>query len=432
MSNLKSIYELDVAELTNLAENPGTPDDVLIEMVSLKKEHINMCIAKRSPLSGRVFSELIKEDGNKNKYVLLTLIDNKSIEIPRLQSIIDHLISTDSKKDIIERCFSCIYERHDAPRELLIEGARSNVQSLQMSVLQNASASADVEIISILANSEKEDVVNAIARLKETPISILRALSKSETLFIRESVASNVNSDHEILERLSNDVLSVSSRVAKNTSAPAELLRSMFEWEHQLLKQYIAANLNCPLDLMDGIASLQESDPSHHSAKLALANNISTPVDILDKLLLAKNDKIIEAVVQNQSYVANENTIKCLTRVPDFSISARMKLADNPSTPLSIMLRLLAIEDTPLVKNVFIGAITKAPDSKFEALHKEGWDLARLIGHEDKLQSLESLLRDCKLFDAIDKLLGLELKRKIETASEGQSAVSSNKINRCV
>lgn len=134
MSNLKSIYELDVAGLTNLAENPGTPDDVLIEMVSLKKEHINMCIAKRAPLSGRVFSELIKEDGNKNKYVLLTLIDNKSIEIPRLQSIIDHLISTDSKKDIIERCFSCIYERHDAPRELLIEGARSNVQSLQMSV----------------------------------------------------------------------------------------------------------------------------------------------------------------------------------------------------------------------------------------------------------------------------------------------------------
>lgn len=430
MSNLKSINELDVAELTNLAENPGTPDDVLVEMASLNKEHINMCIAKREPLSDRLFSTLINGDGEKNKYVMLTLMDNKSLGIAHLQSVVDSLISSGSKADVVERCLSCLYERPYAPKDLLIKGARSKIQALQMSVLQNANIDAD--IISILAESESADVVNAVARSNTTPLSILRTLSKSETLFIRESVASNVNSDNEILERLARDAISVSSRVAKNISTSAEVLHSMFDEGHHFLKQYIAANLKCPLDLINGIASLPESDPSHHNAKLALANNISTPIDILDKLLLEKNDKIIEAVVQNQNYTANENTIKCLTRVPDFSISARLKLADNPSTPLSIILRLLVVEDTPLVKNTFIGTLAKASDSKYEALHNEGWALETSIGQADKLQSLESLLRDCKLFDAIDKILGLELKRKIEAASDEQLPIHSNKISRCI
>lgn len=426
----KSINELDVAELTNLAENPDTPDDVLVEMASLNKEHINVCIAKREPLSDRLFSTLVKGNGEENKYIILTLMDNKSIGIAHLQSVVDSLISSGSKTDVVERCLSCLYERPDAPKDLLIKGARSNIQALQMSVLQNPNIDAD--IISILAESEKDDVVNAVARSNIAPLSILRTLSKSETLFIRESVASNVNSDNEILERLANERLSVSSRVAKNPSASPEILRAMFEKDDSFIKQYIAANLSCPIALMNDIASLPESDPSHHNAKLALANNISTPIDILDKLLLEKNDKIIEAVVQNQSYIANENTIKCLTRVPDFSISARLKLADNPSSPLSIILRLLAVEDTQLVKSTFIGALSKAPDSKYEALHNEGWTLEASIGQADKLRSLESLLRDCKLFDAIDKLLGLELKRKIEIAADEQLPIHSSKINRCI
>lgn len=430
MSTFKSIDALDVVELLNLAEHPDTHDDVLVKIAHLNKPYINMSLAKREPLSQQLFSALINADGEKDRYVMLSLMDNKSLGINHLQAVIDTLTCSGSNSDTIERCLTTFYERPDVPRALLIEGARSNIQGVQMSVLSNVNA--DEHVISILAESENDYVVNAVAKSNKTPISILHLLSKSEILFIRESVASNENSDHEILAMLANDDLSVSSRVAKNISAQPDLLESMFSHGHQFIKQYIAANLKCPLNIMNNIASMHANDSLQYNAMLALANNMSAPIDILDRLLLKKNDKIVEAVVQNRSYVANENTIKCLTRVPDFSISARMNLAGNISTPLYVMLKLLTVEDTPLVKNVMIDAIQKSPDSKYEALYDEGWTLESSVGHDDKLQTLESLLRDCKLFDAIDKLLALELKHKIEAASDGQSPSISKKINRCI
>lgn len=194
-------------------------------------------------------------------------------------------------------------------------------------------------LLSLLAKSKAEKVLEGIASNPSTPTEVLEELSKLDPgthLDILKQIASNPSTPSEVLNNsliFNDDLLLFSLR---NPSAPEEMLRAwgMGEKQHYLVTAFkdslflsdihetIAENPSTPVDVLEHLATIPDG-----SVLCALSRNPSTPVHILSQLSLGRV-KLKEIILNPSLPFDVFNRLK--TSVP-------FELAGSPATPPSIL-----------------------------------------------------------------------------------------------
>lgn len=102
---------------------------------------------------------------------------------------------------------------------------------------------SDEEILLILINEPNTYHSLYAARSSVFSLEKLKELSKSNSYYIREGVAQNINSDENILLKLSEDIcIDVRRAVAFNRSSTSMILEKLYEE----FPKIVCSNPNCP------------------------------------------------------------------------------------------------------------------------------------------------------------------------------------------
>lgn len=225
-------------------------------------------------------------------------------------------------------------------------------------VAENPSTS-EKTLVEMAENANEGLAWYLLVRRWEVPNSVIRILADSSYCKIRVYVASNHQATIDILDELSGDIdVGVRRAVAGNPNTPAELLDQM-QKDTILVQQMVAGNPNTErrtLEKMRGITdeevqvglSMNEHTPEDMLRRLAstdndrilrnLAENCSTPTDILDDLM--KNPDLYRNLARNPHL--SESSIRALFATDPHQTNYRMLqiIASNPSTPNDILEKL--------------------------------------------------------------------------------------------
>ena len=89
-----------------------------------------------------------------------------------------------------------------------------------------------------------------LARDENTSVDLLRELSKEEDKNIRSLVAANKNSPEDVLNAFLSDINHVQEFLAMNANCPELTLRSLAKSNNGMIRNLVAANLKCPVDVL--------------------------------------------------------------------------------------------------------------------------------------------------------------------------------------
>jgi Leucine rich repeat variant len=232
-----------------------------------------------------------------------------------------------------------IERRKDYLRQIV-----NSYQKMSDSIARNPTIPQDLllELADINAG-----IRQAIARNPNAPYSLLLELSKDSNSTTRNWVAENPNTPLDILLTLTND------GALKNPNfPPLEIYRvtlaSNLSNERQNASELIA---NLPLKTKLSLTQVVEGNEL--PAKLSIARDLQTPIEILERLAQDPNEDVRSTVASNR----NLPLATLLQLANDPSSNIRMNIARNSNTPPEILAQ-LAFTDDPggwiadsLVKN---------------------------------------------------------------------------------
>ncbi len=279
--------EIQFAIIRNILKNSNTPDDVYKKLIenSLKrmskdnKALLLLDIMYTSKCTNEVFKILIEY---KEYYIFNHIVNNPKTPHSIIRNMVKYLVKLTPK-------------------------------NVEYSILYNIASSLNtpIDVLKDLSKSNNIDILKNIAGNIKTPINILRTLSRSKNVSILENIASNSNSPIDLFRKLaeSND-MKVLRGISNNTKAPNYVIRKLAKSKNTGILINIAQNPQTPIDVLLELAESKEYD-----ILSSIAENLKTPVDILEKLFKSKRLDIVEEII------------------------------NNPNTPISILKKLILIDD---------------------------------------------------------------------------------------
>lgn len=141
----------------------------------------------------------------------------------------------------------------------------------------------------------------------------------------RQSVASNNQTDHTVLDFLTADIeWDVRADVARNSSSPSWILEKLYNDHSSEVLSSVAANKNTSVDRLVQFA---RSDNWYH--RVMLTHNQNTPHEVWMVLAHDKNDDVAQSVAS--SPLAPVSALVLLVNHP--SRYVRKNVFNNPNTP---------------------------------------------------------------------------------------------------
>ena len=203
--------------------------------------------------------------------------------------------------------------------ELVREAALSN-ESISLDILQSSTSTkgkvnlassdkADFENLSTLADDKDEEVRRAVAENIKTPPEVLAKLAGDKSSDVREAVAGQMNASKDVLFLLAKDK-----------------------------DEFVRASVGYRVDLSEEIYTLLAKDKSRY-VRAKIAENLNAPKKVLALLAKDKDSHIRELVLENQNL--DEKSAQSISN----PFAVKLGLAQNPSTPVSILEQLCSNND---------------------------------------------------------------------------------------
>lgn len=179
-----------------------------------------------------------------------------------------------------------------------------------------AETTEDVKVLRKLAKDKNRAIRGEVASNKNTSLDILRKLSKDEDNYVCNKVKSNptfkkyvkslnLNKLDEIDYMCSEDVI----KLAKTTD-DVDILRKLSEYKdtYGLIRELVAENKNCPVDILRKLA-----DNEYSTVRKIVAKNKKCPLDILKKLSEDEDDDVSKVARRELNYKSNKNNLKTIS-----------------------------------------------------------------------------------------------------------------------
>lgn len=240
------------------------------------------------------------------------------------------MMSRDDNKDVR----FAVATNRNTPENILVEMAEDPENApIAYAFLYNEN-SPD-KVIRILADSPYANVRLWVARSERATLEILDELSGDYEEAVRIAVATNKNTPPELLDQMVKDTENVQYAVVQNPNTAVKTLERFKGNKDRDLQVGLAKNENTPEDMLRGMLLTKK-----FKVRRALASNPSTPVDVLDSL--SRDPELV--VLMSQNPRVSEPALRELYKNAGDDFRILRGLAENPSTPLDILEKLAMCE----------------------------------------------------------------------------------------
>lgn len=269
-------------------------------------------------------------------------------------------------------------------REKIIE----RLLVLKGSVVKELLAREDIPVEFIMAKAKSKGYHSIISRNTSTPYEVLKSLSRSKDLWVREGVAENTSIPAAMIESLSeSNEFEVLNALARNPCVSASVLDRLYKGKFGKLLWGLGANTSASEDLLSRLAKHKNPD-----VRRCVAENSSSSNELLE--LLARSTGFIRyGVALNSSAPASVLQYLSLDKESDI----REMVAANPSTERKILEELANDVD----KNVrrFVASNVNSPASVLSTLSSDlDYSVRSAVASNPSsdLATLEALQKDQK------------------------------------
>lgn len=406
----------NVAVRFAVARNPGTPEVVLDKLV----KDIEVPVKKAALANPSISIEsLTSIDGDEAKISLASSNKVSSEVLAKLA------------KEKNEEIRAAVAKNRNTPSEILFALAKDKSDDVRGNVADNPSSS--MEIIKILCRDKDYLIRGSIALREDISGEIFDILSKDSDEWVRENVAENREVPEEVLKVLSKDSnSSVRDAALKNSNLADGLIKS---FENPVgVKLRLAENASTPIDVLETLSTDGESiyfEGKSTSLMAAVAGNPSITDSLMGKLMKSKNDQVKQALAGNPSLTSNyldvlvaESRKKIAAGKWDYNNrDLELGLARNQSAPMGYLIELTGHLDSWIVAAV--ASNPSLPPAQLAVLSdSESLHVRQGVAENPKAPwaLLKSLLKEADCFRYLCKNPATRGEELVEIASQSTDA----------
>jgi len=255
------------------------------------------------------------------------------------------------------------------------------------------------ETLQFLAKNENEDIRVSVAYNKSCPQSILEMLSNDEKKSVLDQIARHKNTGYKTFLKLLNKFF-LHVPIAFNENAPTKILMMLIDDENEVVQDGLLKNENFPEEFKPILRAKSKrrweaEDPTTNpkilekladdefSIKLRVSENPNTPVKILERFL---NEKNVE-IQKNAKKQLKKLEMKKMIFGEDIPI---IKFLTKPEpTKIRTVLSFIALNDKH-------GVLYSAINEQFDRLHENRYDSMSLGVQLEKYMKKGYLRREKK------------------------------------
>jgi len=367
----KLAKSISVRDRVQAALESSTDANLLEKLAQDSSIAVRLAVAKNSSTPERALDTLSRDP---EEVVAQTALSNDSISIESIESstsVSGSLSLARSKKATSETLAKLAKEKDEdiraavaanentAPETLLLL-AKDKSDDVRENVADNPNC--PMEAMKILVKDKNYLTRSGLAMRDDLDDELRKILSKDEDRWVRERIAENKFTSHEILLTLSKDPDSLVRDLAlKNENLRDDAVGS---FENPIaVRLQLAENPSTPLDLLEQMSLETESiyyQGKTSSLMMAVASNPSIPETLMGKLMKSKNNEILNELAANPSLT--ENYLNELVEIGLKRLKAgktdwsdrdlELGLAKNPHSPASYLTALLKHSDSWVVAAV--------------------------------------------------------------------------------
>jgi hypothetical protein len=392
----------------------GTPEDLLTTLAEDQIVAVRFAVAKNPGTPEDVLDKLSKDTEAPVREAALA---NESIAIESLES-------TDSDEAKINLASS-----DKAAGETLAKLAKEKNEEVRAAVADNKNTSA--EILLALAKDKSDDVRRNVADNPNSSVETIKVLARDKDYLVRGTLAYREDISEEIFLILAKDSENwVKENVAKNRKVPESVLKvlakdsessvrdlalknsnlddgSIESFENPIaVKLRLAENPSTPIDILESLSTDGESiyyQGTTTSLMAAVAGNPSINDSLMSKLVKSKNDQVKKALAGNPALSSKyldlllaESRKKIASGKWDYNNRGlEFGLARNPATPANYLAELIDHFDSWIVAAV--ASHPNMPPAKLAMLGKSDHQNVRqgvAANPKAPWALLQSLLKD--------------------------------------
>lgn len=354
-----------------VAFHNGTPEDLLTTLSDDQNVAVRFAVAKNPGTPENVLDKLAKDIEVPVKKAALA---NESISIESLESIdgdeakINLASSHKASSEVLaklakeknEDIRAAVAKNINTPSETLIALAKDKSDDVRGNVAENPSSS--METIKMLCRDKDYLIRGSIALREDITGEIFEILSKDSDEWVRENVAENRKVPEEVLKVLSKDSnSSVRDAALKNSNLADGSIKA---FENPVgVKLRLAENPSTPIDILESLSTDAESiyfEGKTTSLMAAVAGNPSITDSLMSKLMKSKNDQVKQALAGNSSLTSkyldvlvSESRKKIAAGKWDYNNRGlELGLARNQSAPMEYLIELTSHLDSWIVAAV--------------------------------------------------------------------------------
>lgn len=236
----------------SVAGNENTLPETLIMLASDENLHVRNLVATNKNTPPEVLTNLAEDESMITR---AAVAENANTPIEVLRTL-----AKDNENDI--RVLAAVADNERIPQDVQNQLLRSNDEFVLRTLASNIRVAPSI----LHALIKRGDVVRArVAFNISTPKKTLRILARDNSPDVIMGVASNKNTDPEILELLSFDSPEVARWVAYNLSTPISLLNKLAKNKDVSVRMYVAANASTPKETLEALLRDESRAVANHA-----------------------------------------------------------------------------------------------------------------------------------------------------------------------
>lgn len=327
---------------TRIAKHPYTPIHVLEKLIEEGHTKVKKAIALRSNLSKQLIVQLAMD---YRVHAMRFLAYNRYIP--------SHVLAELTQNPQL-RVRQMAVRHPKAPINVLTEAVE--LPQLRLFVAENPHT--PVEILFKLTRDSRGDVLKAVAENPNSPAFVLEELSKNPLHDLL--LARHPNTSPEVMEKVlwrlaMNERLSIRQYVAQHPHTPVKILTQWVKTSPEV-RPWIAQNISTPQHILEKLVL-----SSSKEIRRNVAQNTNSPASILEILARDSIPEVRQAVARNPNtpgyiltvFVKDSNLRLCIVKNPNTPGTALEELLqfpryeililEHPNTPKNVRLKILTV-----------------------------------------------------------------------------------------
>lgn len=206
-----------------------------------------------------------------------------------------------------------------------------------------------------------------LAMSEDTAVDALKVLSLSEDFVVRNYVAANINCPVEVLKGFIKERDALMG-VASNPNTPTEVFTKILNLDNGAYRKFISCNPSTPIDILQVLCRSSDNEVKNN-----IISHPSCNIELLT-LLADDEDKSIRCIIAASKNLTAELFVKFSI---DESDEVRLAIARNKSTPVDILEILVVKENGDSIYNTAKRNLydRKTNKEKSERIEKQVMDI---------------------------------------------------------